>query len=74
MGFYDDARQKAEAQMNVGREQLKMARAKRVGSLPQRLSNAEVLKLSKSGIKQLMQGTMSKNKAIREAQSTDANQ
>lgn len=64
-GLYDKKSQKAEAKINVGKEQIRMAREGSAGAIPQKLSNKDRLKLSKAGTKKLLEGTMEKNKVKR---------
>lgn len=73
MPFFDSPEQKIEAQMNAGREKLRMAKAKRAGSVPTRLSNKDVLKLTEAGIQEVLEATMDLNK-LKAAQSTDESQ
>ena len=70
---FDSAEQKAEAKINVGKTQVRMASAQRVDSIPHTISNKEVLALSKAGTKKILEGTQELNR-LRNAQSTDEGQ
>lgn len=73
MGLFDSPEQKAEAQMNVGRAQIRLANEGRASALPTDLSNEVILKLSKAGTKKLLEGTMKLNR-LKANQSTDESQ
>lgn len=70
---FDSAIQRAEAKINVGKTQVRMASAKRASALPQPLSNADVLELASEGTKKILSGTQELNR-LKNAQSTDDSQ
>ncbi|MHC4093994.1 MAG: hypothetical protein ACYSVY_27600 [Planctomycetota bacterium] len=70
MPFFDNPAQAAEARINAGKEMQKMGNAKRVGSIPQRLSAKQALDLVKEGTKERLAGEMQLNR-LRAAQSSD---
>lgn len=64
-------KQQAEAKRNVGRGKIDVGRSKGRGAIGN-LSNQEKLAITRSGVKDLMEGTMELNR-LKKNQSTDGN-
>lgn len=70
MALYDNKAQKGQAQENMGREQIKMAKSGKATG--QKLSNRDRIKLSAAGARNMLEGRMAINR-LKKNQHTDSN-
>lgn len=73
MPFFDSPEQKAEAQMNAGREKVKLAHKGRASALPSVLAMEDRVELLESAAKDIVEG-QEKLRALKSNQSTDESQ